>query len=435
MIQTIKKSSDRDEAHINLVKKFKFSDVQATAILEMRLQTLAGLERQKIDDELKEKLALARELESILKDPKRIFGVIKKELLEIQQKYGDERRTKIVKHAAAEIAEEDLIPEEEVIVVVTRGGYIKRLKPETYRVQKRGGKGIIGMETKEEDMVEHFLTANTHSDLLFFTNSGKVFQIKAYEVPEGSRISKGKAIHNFLSIGTDEFITSVLAASKKSSKKEKESRADGASYAYLMMATKHGIMKKVEATSFESVRRSGLIAITLKKGDLLKWVRPTFGKDDVVVVTRAGQAIRFGEKDVRPMGRNAGGVRSIKLKKKDDEVVGMDVIATADADLVKKAEMLVMMENGYGKRTPLKEYKRQHRGGSGIKTAKVTAKNGSVVMTKILTGEESEIIAISRKGQVIRTEISAIPTLGRATQGVRIMKLSEGDKLASITTL
>lgn len=430
IISTIKKSPDRETAHKNLMEKFKFSDKQATAILEMKLQTLAGLERQKIEDELKEKLAIIRELEALLKDSRKIMGVVKKELVEVKEKYADARKTQIVKSAAKEIAEEDLIPEEETIILLTRGGYIKRIKPEAYKIQRRGGKGLIGMETKEEDMVEHLITANTHSDLLFFTDSGKVYQVKAYEIPEGSRVAKGKAIHNFLSLGQEEAITSILAApKKKKSVKESESSKNG----YLVMVTKNGIIKKVDGLSFDNVRRSGLIAIKLKKDDLLRWVKLTGGQSEIVLVTKSGQSIRFAEKDVRPMGRNAAGVKAMRLKK-SDEIVGMDIIEGEKTE-ISNYKLLVVMDNGYGKKTEIKQYKKQKRSGSGIKTAKVTAKTGNVTSAKILSGEETELIAISRKGQVIRTELGAIPTLGRATQGVRIMRLDSGDKLASVTTL
>lgn len=425
VIETIKKSADKEEAHKNLMKKFGLSDLQATAILEMRLQALAGLERQKVENELKEKLALARSLEALLKDPAKMMEVIKKEFLELKEKYGDERRSKLVKTSPRELSDEDLIPDEEGVVVLTRGGYIKRIKPESYRSQKRGGKGLIGMETKEEDVVEHLLTCSTHSNLLFFTNAGKVYQVRAYEIPEGTRISKGKAIFNFLSLSQQEQITSILAAPKVA-----KGKRDGA--AFVVMLTKDGIIKKVEAASFDGVRRSGLIAITLKKGDSLRWAKLTSGQDELVLVTKKGQSIRFAEKDVRPMGRQAAGVKALKLKK-EDEVVGMDVIMGKSQSTNRK--LLVVMENGYGKHTSLKQYKKQKRGGSGIKTAKVTSKTGSVIGATIVDEGEDELIAISRKGQVIKTALAAIPVLGRATQGVRIMRMDAGDAVASITTL
>lgn len=422
VIQLIKKSRDREDAHKNLMARFKFSDAQASAILEMRLSTLAALEKQKIEDELKEKIALIKELEALLKDRRKILNVVKKEFAEVKEKYADERRTMVVRNAAKEIAEEDIVPEEETVVVLTRGGYVKRVSPESYRLQKRGGKGTIGIETKEEDVVEHFITANTHSDLLFFTAGGRVYQIKAYEIPEGSRVSKGKAVHNFISIGGSDAVHSILAAPKRS----KDQKNEG----YLVMATRNGIIKKVAGSAFENVRRSGLAAITLKKDDSLRWVKITRGKDEIAMVTKFGQAIRFSERDIRPMGRTASGVKAIRLKK-GDEVIGFDVIT----DVGKKAkELLVMSERGYGKRTPISDYKRQHRGGSGIKTAKVTPKNGIIVSMHALS-EETELIAISRRGQVIRTPLSAIPVLSRATQGVRVMRLDEGDAVASVIVL
>lgn len=427
VIQTIKKSEDKEAAHKNLKSKFGFSDLQAAAILEMRLATLAGLERQKIDNELKEKLALARELEAILKDPKKILGVVAKELDAVKRAYGGERKTKVVKHAAREIATEDIIPEEEMIIVMTRGGYIKRIRPEAYRVQKRGGKGVQGMETKEEDMVEHFLSANTHADLSFFTSSGKVFQIKAYEIPEGSRVSKGKAIFNFLSIKNDERIMSLVAIPPKSKGAPKEGGAER----YLAMVTSRGMIKKVQASAFDNVRRSGIVAISLKKDDALRKVMICGARDEIVLVSAGGQAIRFRESDVRPMGRGASGVKAMRLKSQD-RIVGVNIISAAAKN--SEAELLVIMENGFGKKTAVKEYKRQKRGGAGIKTAKITSKNGAVISTRLIK-EETELIAISQKGQVIRTMLKDVPTLGRATQGVRIMRLDDGDKIASVTIL
>ncbi|MBI3627548.1 MAG: hypothetical protein HY220_02250 [Candidatus Sungbacteria bacterium] len=422
VIDTIKKSADRDVARDNLIKKFSLSEKQALAILEMRLATLAGLERQKIEAELKEKLALIRDLEALLKDPAKIQTVIKKELVATREKYGDERKTKVIKSAVREFSDEDLIPEEETLVVVTRGGYIKRVKPESYRMQKRGGKGLIGIETKEEDVVEHLVSASTHSDLLFFTSSGKVFQVKAYEIPEASRTAKGKAIFNFLSVNQDELITSILAAPKTRARRGEREKSE-----FFVMLTRRGVIKKVEASAFGDVRHSGLIAIGLKSDDTLGWVKLTNGAHDIIAVTKLGQAIRFSERDVRAMGRTASGVTALRLKK-SDEVVGMDVVIDAGANL------LVIMSQGYGKKTPLKQYKRQKRGGSGIKTAKVVPKNGYVISTHVIQAEETQLVCISRKGQVIRIELSAIPTLGRATQGVRIIRLETSDALASMTT-
>lgn len=421
VIDTIRKSPDKEVAHVNLMKKFSLSDIQATAILETRLQTLAGLERQKIEDELKEKIALAKSLEALLKDARKLMEVVKKELVDIKDKYGDERKTKVIKSSPKELSDEDLIPEEEAVVVITRGGYIKRLKPDSYRMQKRGGKGLIGMETKEEDVVEHLLSCSTHSQLLFFSDSGKVYQERAYEIPEGSRVSKGRAIFNFLALNQQERVTSVLAAPKPNKAKEKTG--------YIVMVTKNGIIKKVEAVSFDNVRRNGLIALTLKNNDSLRWVKLTTGDEELILVTKKGQAIHFSEKDVRAMGRQATGVMAIRLKK-DDEIVGMDVAVKNKQN----DKLLVVTEHGFGKQTQIKQYKKQRRGGSGIKTAKITAKVGNIVGAQIIGEEDTELIAISRKGQVIRTTLSTIPSLSRATQGVRIMRL-EDDVVASITTL
>lgn len=437
VIETIKKSSDKEDAHRNLTKKFGLSGLQATAILEMRLATLAGLERQKIDNDLKEKMALARSLEALLKDPARVMEVIKKELYETKEKYGDLRKSKLIKTSPRELSDEDLIPDEEVVVVLTRGGYIKRLKPESYRMQKRGGKGSMGMETKEEDVVEHLLSCHTHSNLLFFSNAGKVYQVRAYEIPEGTRVSKGKAIFNFLSLSQQEQVTSILAQpklTKHDTHQTTRGRDTGVvGRRYIVMLTKDGIIKKVDASSFDNVRRSGLLAITLRKEDNLRWVKLTSGQDELILVTKKGQSVRFSEKDVRAMGRQAAGVRAMRLKK-GDEVIGMDVINN-QLPVTSNSKLLVVMENGYGKHTLLKQYKRQRRGGSGIKTAKITPKTGKMIGAAIVGEEETELIAISRKGQVIKTTLATIPVLGRATQGVRVMKMDEGDSVASITTL
>ena len=418
VIKTIKASADREEAHKNLIKKFDLTNPQASAILEMRLSTLAGLERQKIEDELKEKQKLIRELKALLKDPEKISEVIKNELADVKNKYGDERRTKIISHAAKSFSMEDLIPERETVVVVTQGGYIKRVNPEEYRSQKRGGKGIIGLETKEEDAVETFLSGNTHDDLLFFTSKGKVLQTKMYEIPEGKRVSKGKAVVNFLAIAPDEKITSVLARPK--AKK-------GQTFSFAMV-TKDGIIKKVDAKHFDDVRRSGIIAIKLQKNDSLKWVLIAESKDHIILTTKKGQAIRFKESDARQMGRAAQGVRAMRLKK-GDELVGAGVISFQD----KEAKLLVVSENGYGKKTNVKESRPHRPGRSGIKTAKVTPKTGQLVSAKVVYPELEELIAISKKGQVIRTRLSEISELGRATQGVRVMKVDPKDSLASVT--
>ncbi len=421
VIATIKKSKDKDEARGNLMTKFRLSEIQATAILEMRLQQLANLERIRIEQEYEEKLKIIAELEAILKSAKRILGLIKTEVQELKDKYGDERRTTIVPHPVGEFSMEDLVPQEETIVMLTADGYIKRLPPDTFRTQARGGKGVVGLSTKEEDIVEQLFTTDTHADIMFFTTRGRVFRLKTYELPQGSRTAKGQAIVNFLQLAPGEKVSVTLPIDNM----------DGAKH--LVMATSRGTIKKSELNEFNNVRRSGLIAINLHEGDDLIWVKPSTGHDDISLVTRQGQSIRFSEAHVRSMGRVAAGVRGIKLKK-DDTVMGMDVIS---ASMAKKGllELFTITENGLGKRTNLKEYKIQGRGGSGIHTAKVTAKTGGVVGAYISSSDdERDLILISKKGIVIRVPFKSVPSLGRDTQGVRVMRFKEeGDLVSSVT--
>ncbi|KKR08627.1 MAG: gyrase subunit A protein [Parcubacteria group bacterium GW2011_GWC1_39_29] len=414
IIKIIRASASKEEAFSNLIKKFKFSDLQATAILEMKLQALAGLERKKLEDELKEKKALIAYLEDLLASPKKMLGVIKQEFIEIKDKYGDERRTKVVKSQLKEIGEEELIPEEDSLFMITHGGYIKRMAPDILRSQKRGGKGLMGMTTKDEDAVSHFFMANTHDSVLFFTNSGKVFQTKGYEVPEASRQSKGRAIVNFLQVSPTDVITAVVPIPKESK-------------GFLFMTTANGVIKKVDIDAFSSVRKSGMIAIKLKTSDELKWVLTTSGNDQVMLVTSDGNAIRFKEKDIRPMGRSAGGVIGIRVDK-NSKVVGADVVPSG---VEKGLKVLTVMENGYGKRTDVRFYKVQNRGGKGVMTSKITSKTGNLVSGHITSEENKELIAMSKKGQTIKTEISSVSILGRATQGVRIMRMEAGDSIAS----
>ncbi|MFA5838385.1 MAG: DNA gyrase subunit A [Candidatus Paceibacterota bacterium] len=420
IIKIIKASKDTQTAHINLVKEFKFSSLQATAILEMKLQKLAGLERKKIDDELEEKRNLIKELKSILASPQKILSIIKDEMKEIKDKYGDERKTKVFANRIKDISVEDMIPNKEEVLVYTAGGYIKRTDPTEFKTQKRGGVGVVDIDTKEEDFVTKFLTASTHSDLLFFTDKGKVYQMKMYDLPEGRRATRGKSIMNYISLTEGEKITSILPMSSDFKKDEVS----------LLMITKQGVAKKTLAKNFSDVRRSGIIAINLSKDDELVYASFVEKGNTAVVVTKKGQSIHFKESDIRPMGRTATGVRAIKLGK-GDEVVGIDITSKESKDL----ELLVIMKNGYGKKTPLKEYKVQKRGGSGIKTAKITPKTGELMASKLVSDEEKEIISMSKKGQVIRIEIEEIPTLGRQTQGVRIMKLREGDSIVSLICL
>ena len=421
IITLIRASKDAVEAHANLMKKFKFSEKQATAILEMRLQKLAGLERKKVLDELAEVQELIERLKEILSSEKKIRGIIKDELVEIKARYGDERRTRLIKHGLKDFNPEDLIPDEESVLVLTKGGYIKRTNPDEYRQQKRGGVGVVDLDTKEEDFITHLVNANAHNDLLFFTDKGKAYQIKMYDLPEGKRATRGKSVMNFLSLADGEKITSILPMPKN--KKEAENLA-------LMMVTKNGTGKKSSAKHFHDVRRSGLIAITLDAGDELMSASFVSKSDTVVIATRDGQSIRFEAEDVREMGRNAAGVRVIKLDK-EDAVISADVVAK-DA---KNPKLFVMGAHGYGKKTKLDEYKIQNRGGSGILTMNVTDKTGPLISAKVVTDEIEEMVAMSKKSQVIRVDLKEIPTLGRSTQGVRVMKLRDGDSLASLICL
>jgi len=417
VIATIKKSADKEEAHAALMKDFKLSERQATAILEMKLQTLASLERQKIEDELKEKRKLIEELQILLKSSKKIRGVVKEELLDVKKRFGDERRTKVMVHGLKDFNEEDLIPNEETVITFSKSGCIKRMPPTTFKVQKRGGKGLIGSDVGEEDFLTHLLSASTHDYILFFTDKGRVFQTRVYEIPATSRTSKGKSIHNFLEIPTEENISAIVTYGVD--EKGKENR-------HLVMVTKDGMIKKSRLEDFKNVRRNGIIAITLKKGDLLRSVKLSLGATQVITTTSLGQAIRFKESDLRAMGRTAAGVRAIKLKNKD-EISSMDLI---DKD-TKNAKLLVVSTLGFAKQTKLSEYKTQRRGGSGIKTSKVTPKTGSIIGAQIIF-EETELLALSARGQVIKMPLESIRQAGRATQGVRVMRLNEGDKLIGV---
>jgi DNA gyrase subunit A len=418
IIATIKKSADKDDAHKNLVKIFDLSDLQATAILEMKLQTLAALEQQKIEDELKEKMKLIAELTLLLKSPEKIYKVVSDEFKDIKERFGDKRRTKVQISGVADFKVEDLVPQEETIITMSRDGYIKRLPPETFKTQRRGGKGLIGTDVGESDVLAHFMRAKTHDNILFFTDKGRVFQTKVYDIPVGSRTSKGKAIQNFLELPPNEKVSAIITydSVKKAN--------DG----YLAMVTLKGVVKKTPLLDFANVRKNGLIAIKLKKEDELKWVKLSSGKDEMILTTKLGQAIHFKESVVRSMGRTASGVRAISLRK-GDLVSSFDVIAVD-----KEANFLVVMANGYAKLTPLKDYKIQNRGGKGILTAKVTDKTGIVVSSHLIT-DEIELLAISERGQLLKTNIDSIRQTGRAAQGVRIMRLNSGDNIAGTVCL
>ncbi len=425
VIKIIKSSKDKGEARINLIKKFKLSEIQAVAILEMRLQSLANLEKLKIENELKEKLSIIKELNRILESKAVMLGIVKEEIIALGEKFGDERKTQVMVRGIKDFSIEDLVPNEEAVVIMTRDGYIKRTTSDTFKVQGRGGKGVIGLTTKEEDMVELMFSTTTHSDVLFFTTRGRVFQMKAYEIPQASRTAKGQAIVNFLQLAPAEQVTSILPLDKMAKSK------------YLFFATEKGLVKKVKLEAFDNVRRSGLIAIKIRPEDKLIWAKPTTGTDNVQLITSGGQAIRFKEDEVRDMGRNAAGVHGIRLKN-DDILIGMGIIKS-DKVKTKKYQILTIMEQGFGKRSDLKLYKVQGRGGSGIKTAKINAKTGKLVNAFVVNSEfmmDKDIIIMSEKGQVIRLPYKSINQAGRDTQGVKLMRFkSAGDKVACVTWL
>ena len=426
VIRTIKSSKDKEDAHKNLIAKFKFSDKQAVAILEMKLQSLANLERQKIEDELKEKQKFIKDLRVLLADPKKILKVVKEEVIEVKNKYADQRRTRVVARAAKVMSLDDLVPAKDQIMVLTEDGYIKRTDPEAYKAQRRGGMGVIDISTKEEDFVRALLTANTHDDLLFFSDRGKVYQIKMYDLPEGKRATKGKSIMNFLALPSDEKITSVLVFPKAAKEEQKLAAKEER---FLIMATKNGLVKKIDAANFQDVRRSGIVAIRLDKKDELKFVYLVSKGDHVILVAKNGQSIMFKESNVRPTGRVAGGVKGINLAAAD-ELIGAGVIKDTKDHFI-----LTMSKKGFGKKTSVKNYRVQKRSGTGIKTSKVTEKTGSLMVAKVVGPGFGEIIAISQKGQIIRVPLAQVPVLGRQTQGVRIMKLKPGDSIASLTCL
>ncbi|MFA5945957.1 MAG: DNA gyrase subunit A [Patescibacteria group bacterium] len=421
VIKTIKKSADKDEARVNLMKRFKMTERQAIAILEMRLQSLANLERIRIEEEHKEKTKIMEELEAILASDKKMMTVIKDEIVELSKKYGDKRRTKIIKSGVKEFSMEDLIPDVQTVVLMTKDGYIKRVSPDAFTQQGRGGKGVIGLTTKEEDSVESLFSTSTHEDMMFFTSRGRVFRLKAYDIPEASRTAKGQAIVNFLELGPGEKTTAVLTGDLKKDKKK-----------YIVMVTTKGTIKKTSIDDFENVRRSGLIAIKLNDGDSLQWVKTSMGKDQIMLVTNNGMSIRFDEDDVRSMGRLAAGVRGIKLKG-TDEVIGMDVISP---DQLKEGRLLLnIMENGYGKRTDVEEYTLQGRGGMGIKTAQITPKTGKLVAAHLVKEKDDrDLLVVSVGGQIIRTPVNSVSILGRPTQGVKVMRFkTPADKVATAT--
>ncbi|HYH75783.1 MAG TPA: DNA gyrase subunit A [Candidatus Saccharimonadales bacterium] len=414
VIATIRASANTDEARTNLIEKFGLSEIQANAILAMQLRTLSGLERQKIEDELAQLIKVINELEAILADEQKILNIVKEEMLELKTKYGDERRTRVIPQELGKMSDEDLVPDEQVVVTLTSANYIKRSPIAEYKKQGRGGKGRRGMTTREEDVIEHVVNASTHDFLLFFTNKGRVFRIKTYEVPMASLNAKGIAIVNLLQLQPEETVSSVINVSKQET-------ADG----NLFMCTVRGVVKKTPFDQYQNVRSSGLIAINLDEGDELKWIRMTNGNNEVVISTSQGQAIRFHEKDVRPMGRVSRGVRGIRLRT-GDNVIGMDIVQ-------EKSSIFVISQSGYGKRTKVSQFTPHARGGVGIRSAIVNSKTGKLIGVKTLSDDESqEVIIVSSQGQTIRLGLKDIPSLGRATQGVRIMRLKDGDEVVSL---
>jgi len=422
VIKTIKGSKTKEDAQVNLMKKFGFSQAQAQAILQLPLSTLAGLERKKIEEEYDQKTKEIKGLNELLRDPKKISAKIMEELKEIKEKYKDERKTKIFVQKVGEISEEDLIPQEEMVISLTEGGYIKRVDPTSYKLQKRGGRGLIGASQEKEDLVTLFLSAMTHDTLLSFSNKGNIFETKVYEIPEASRVSKGKSLFNFLGLRQEEKIAAIVPIRAKGAEK------------YLLMVTSHGIIKKTAVDAFKNIRKTGICAIKLKKDDSLAFVGACNDDDEVLLVSKLGQAVRFSQKLLRPMGRNASGIKGMRLKD-GDNVVGMDIIKVSKEKKTGELEILVVSENGFGKRTKLKEYRIQNRGGSGIKTSKVTKKTGNIVWAKVLSGEEESLMTISQKGQVIKVDLKNVSLMGRSTQGVRIMKLGENEKIVSAACL
>ncbi len=425
VISIIKKSKDPEEAKTKLMARFKLSDLQTTAILDMQLRRLAALERQKIEDEL----AMIREtidyLTDLLAHPEKILKVVKDELLKLKEKYGDERRTRVFKSKVGEFSEEQLIANEDVIITMSEAGYIKRLPRTTFKVQERGGKGVIGMTTKEEDAIDKIVSAQTHDNMLFITNLGRVYQVRVWDIPETSRQAKGQAVINLINIESTERVTSVLTYSLKRAEQKEQGTE------YIVMATKKGTVKKSKLSEYENIRKSGLVAIKLEKDDELAWAKITSGHDDILLVTHNGKSIRFGETEVLPTARDTMGVRGILLKE-EDYVVSVDIINTE----TKKADFLTLMEKGIGKKTAVAGFPKQKRGGQGVKVAEVKDRTGKIVITQLVPDECESLILTSTKGQVVKLPISSVPRLGRATSGVILMRFTnKADTIAAATCL
>ncbi len=438
VIATIRGSKTQETAKTNLMDKFKFTEVQAQAILDMQLRRLAALERMKLQNDYKETKEKIIEYNSILDSQDRILEIISKDLEIIKETYGDKRKTKVVKGKVNEISEEDMIAQEETLITITHSGYVKRVPPSTYQIQKRGGKGVSGGDTKEGDFIEHVLLCNTHDELLLFTNKGRVFSTRIFEIPEYGRTAKGIPLINLVQLDQNEIITSILTRDPKGgvmgSEEIQEDQETGGvvnkkDFKYFLMVTKGGIVKKTNLNDFTKIRANGLTAIKLEINDELTWVKPTTGDDEIILVTAEGKSIRFSEHDVRPLGRSTRGVTAMKFKSQSDFIVGMGVIRENEN------RIFTLSEHGYGKMTKLSEYTKQKRGGTGIFTFRVTSKTGKVSVARILDHPKAEMVVISEKSKVIRSSIDAIPTLGRQTSGVKIMNVGEGDKIATMAIL
>ncbi|OGC36494.1 hypothetical protein A2369_01110 [candidate division WS6 bacterium RIFOXYB1_FULL_33_15] len=438
VIATIRGSKTQETAKTNLMDKFKFTDVQAQAILDMQLRRLAALERMKLQNDYKETKEKIIEYNAVLDSQDRILEIISSDLEVIKESYGDKRRTRVVKGKVDQISEEDLIVKEETLITITHSGYVKRVPPSTYQVQKRGGKGISGGETKEGDFIEHVLLCSTHDELLLFTNKGRVFNTRIFEIPEYGRTAKGIPLINLVQLDQNETITSILTRDHKGSvmgseeiQEDQDTKkvVDKKSFKYFLMVTKNGVVKKTELNQFEKIRSNGLTAIKLDVNDELIWVKPTTGDDEVILVTADGKSIRFTEKDVRPMGRSTRGVTGMKFKSSSDYIVGIGVVRANENRL------FTLSEKGFGKMSLLKEYTKQKRGGTGIFTFRVTEKTGKVAVARVLDHPNAEIVVISEKSKVIRSSINAIPVLGRQTSGVKVMKINDDDRVATMTLL
>lgn len=437
VIATIRGSKTQETAKTNLMDKFKFTDVQAQAILDMQLRRLAALERMKLQNDYKETKEKIIEYNAVLDSQDRILEIISSDLEVIKETYGDKRRTRVVKGKINEISEEDLVAQEETLITITHSGYVKRVPPSTYQTQKRGGKGISGGDTKEGDFIEHVLLCNTHDELLLFTNKGRVFTTRIFEIPEYGRTAKGIPLINLVQLDQKEIITSILTrdpkggvmGSEEIQEEQDNTIVEKKDFKYFLMVTKNGVVKKTVLDQFSKIRANGLTAIKLEINDELIWVKPTTGEDEIILVTAEGKSIRFSEKDVRPLGRSTRGVTAMKFKSDTDCVVGMGVIRANEN------RIFTLSEHGFGKMTKLAEYTKQKRGGTGIFTFRVTDKTGRVAVARILDHPKAEIVVISEKSKVIRSSIDAIPTLGRQTSGVKVMNVGADDRVATMAIL